>query len=302
MAAEISLAQLTGRNPAFVKKGMEFLARGSALPRQITELAGAVATFFLNGDHLRRSKKLFLHSLADPTANSLAQAEWASPHFQGSLIDERRWHHASFANEALAQHAFREGDFETALLRCIDWISEEPFSARAFIAASLVASTLDDYNQAADFAKQGLRHNRKSAPLNNTLAFSLASKGELDAAEAVLRKFAPANDDHMSRLISEANHGLIAMRRGDLATGESIYRRVIFRFRQENKVERVATAYAYFAREAANAKHPQAVEILAEAKSWLAAHNYPLARRVIASTEKILTPDVMSSNRGIRRS
>jgi Tfp pilus assembly protein PilF len=166
----------------------------------------------------------------------------------------------------------------------------------------LVASTLDDYNQAADFAKQGLRHNRKSAPLNNTLAFSLASKGELDAAEAVLRKFAPANDDHMSRLISEANHGLIAMRRGDLATGESIYRRVIFRFRQENKVERVATAYAYFAREAANAKHPQAVEILAEAKSWLAAHNYPLARRVIASTEKILTPDVMSSNRGIRRS
>ena len=295
MAAEISLAQLTGRKPVFVKKGLDFIERNLALPRQITELAGAIGTFYLINSSDRRSKKLFLSSLADPTANSLAQAEWASPHFNGKLITETQWHRSHFANEALAQRAFRQGGFETALARCIAWIKEERFSSRAYIGASAVANAMDDFGRADQFAREGLRHNPKSAPLYNALAFSLASRGQLNSAEVELRKIAPSSDDLDSKLVCEANHGLIAMRRGNLAFGESIYRQVISRFRQENKPETAATAHAYFAREAANAKHPLAVEILAEAKRWLAKRDYPVARRVIASAEEILRRDASTS-------
>lgn len=295
MAAEISLAQLVDRKPVFVKKGLDFIEHKRALPRQITELAGAIGTFYLKGGFERRSKKLFGVSLADPTANSLAQAEWASWHSNNNLISETTWNRAGFANEALATHAARQGQFEIALERCIEWIAEERFSSRAFVAASSTANVLDDYVRAEAFAKEGLRYNPRSSSLRNSLAFSLASRGKLDDAEVELRKIANLADDQDGKLISDANNGLIAMRRGNLALGESLYRQAISRFRQANKHETAATAHAYFARESVKARHPLAAEILAEAKRWTSDRNFPVTRRVLVHTESLLKRDPLTS-------
>jgi Tfp pilus assembly protein PilF len=169
----------------------------------------------------------------------------------------------------------------------MDWVAEERFSSRAYMVAAAFASILEDFTQADKLARDGLRYNPKSVPLNNSLVFSLARQGKLDAAEAELQKMSDV-DDPQGKLVAEANRGLIAMRRGNLDLGETLYRRVISRFRQEKMFEAVATAHAYFAYEAIIAKHPLTFEILKEAKHWAAEFNAPIARHVIGSADKIL--------------
>ena len=119
------------------------------------------------------------------------------------------------------------------------------------------------------------------------MAFALASLNRLEGAEKSLRNL-PKDSDRETALVAEANHGMIAMRRGNLVAGEEHYRIAIAGFRQEQNPRMMRSAQAYFAREAAKAGHPKASELVSEAKAGLSIPTNPVAARVIKIAEELL--------------
>jgi hypothetical protein len=114
----------------------------------------------------------------------------------------------------------------------------------------------------------------------NSRVFALASLGQLDQAERLLRQ--PSNtdeEDAFSEFVAEANFGLIQLRRGEGETGCTHYRKAIEGFVRGGNSMGAASARAYFAREATMAKLSNAPKLVEEARaSWKKAgvgHNHP---------------------------
>ena len=288
MAAEIALAPGAQRRPRYFKAGISLLEKDSRLPRQITELAGALATMFLIDGNRKRGKRLFRLSMTDPTGNSLAQAEWASESFGEIIVAEDQLQSSSDASEAMARHLFRMGHFEESLSFVRKWIEEEPFSTLAYWAGALTANILDDYDEAEKFARAGLKYSPHSPPLLNNLVFSLACLDRLHDAEELLRTMPADPADEVRAHIAEADRGLIAFRRGQVVEGEAHYRKAIAGFRRQQKWELERLAQAYFAREAVRAGVPHAHELLAEAEKSSPGEGRPEVKRILSTARAIL--------------
>lgn len=284
MAAEIALANHLERSPVFAKKGTLLLLEARHLPRQVSELASALATDLIDDGNNKRAKKLFRESLFDPTGNSLAQAEWASPHVGTSLVADEQLAAAGDATEARAIKAFDDdGDFDAALKLSRMWIKEEPHSARAHFAGSSAANMLDDYDASIDLCRRGLQRDPKSAALRNNLVFALGSANQLAAAEAELKTLLQRPGVGDTPLVAEANKGLIAFRRGKLAIAKAHYRDAVSGFRRQQRPLSERLALAYFAREAALARDSDAPSILKEAEVTNKSHSSPQLIRILAS-------------------
>ena len=66
IAAEIALAAGAERKPKFFKKGIAVLEEGNRMPRQVTELAGALATTFLVDGYRKRESACFSNAWLIP--------------------------------------------------------------------------------------------------------------------------------------------------------------------------------------------------------------------------------------------
>jgi tetratricopeptide (TPR) repeat protein len=294
IAAEIALASSAERKPRFFKRGIELLEDGGRLPRQITELAGALGTTFLVDGNRKRGKRMFQRSLADPTGNSLAQAEWATRSYGEILVDEAQLQSSSDANEAMARYLHRTGQFEQALIFVCKWIEEETFSMHPYWSGAAAANILEDYHQAEQLTRRGLEHDPESIPLLYSRVFCIACLDRLDEAERLLGTVPATGENDVNTLIKEANRGLIAFRRGELSKGEAYYRTAIQGFRQQQKTEMEHLARAYLAREAALAGSGNAQNLLAEVESIKVEPVRPEVKRVARSARAIL--DAARSN------
>jgi Tfp pilus assembly protein PilF len=289
MAAEIALASKLERPSVLAKRGSIILSEERHLPRQVSELASALATDLMDGGSNKRAKKLFRESLYDPTGNSLAQAEWASARVGASLVGDAQLAAAGDATEARALKAFDEdGEFEEALRLARIWIKEEPYSVRAHFIGSAAANTLDDHTASVELCRRGLRHDMKSAWLRNSLVFALGSLNLLEEAEAELKilHHMPGTGD--SPFVAQANRGLIAFRRGDFAAANAHYRSAIAGFRKQQRALSERLALAYFAREAAFANYAEAPKILQEAETTHKSQSSPQFVRVLASAREVV--------------
>jgi tetratricopeptide (TPR) repeat protein len=267
MAAEIALAPGAERKPRFVKAGVKTLEEDRRLPRQVTELAGALGTMFLVEGNRKRGKRLFQQSLMDPTGNSLAQAEWASENCEEIVVPETQLKLSSDASEAMARHLYRMGDLEQSLVFVHQWIEEEPFSSLAYWAGAMTANILEDYGVSEKLTRRGLQNDPRSLPLLSNRVFSLACLGRLDEAEEVLQTMLlECGDSDVYMPIGEADRGLIAFRRGHVSEGEAHYRKAISGFRRQEKNDLERLARAYLARESARAGIPDAHQLIAEAE------------------------------------
>jgi tetratricopeptide (TPR) repeat protein len=289
MAAEIALAECIDRSPVFMKAAIGLLKEGSQLPHQVTELAGAVGTTLLTDGNRKLGKKHFRQSLAAPTANALAQAEWASEVFHESILLEGQLRRRRDAKEALALHAHSVGAFQASVAFAREWISEERFSARGYIVGSDAANMADDFQAAEELSRQGLAFDHRSNYLLNSLAFSLASQGHLDEAEKVLRRIPSDHKDKNLLLVAEANRGLVSMRRGNVERGRDQYRKAIQGFRAQQNLRLARTALAFWAREAIFAGLSDGPKFLQEAKTGLVPSVTPGAARVIKEAEARLS-------------
>jgi len=286
MAAEVALAACAERDPKYSKRGLAVVDAGQHLPRQITELAGALGTLYM-GDR-KRSKRLFSTSVVDPTGNALAQAEWASRQLGEQFVALPQLTHASDAREALSLHSYHVGDFQGSLQWAAKWIEEEPFACGPYRAAAAAACVLEDYKQARKFAETGLLHDPDARDLQNTRAFSLACVGLLDEAESILRALAPDPDNKLSASVTEANRGLIAFRRGQHLRGFTHYRDAMLGFRREHNVELETVAFAYMVREAVYAGVEEAMPLLEEAKKRNAKRPRENVKAILESAQAAL--------------
>lgn len=291
MSAEIAMAGRIERKPAFLKKAIAILEANSKAQLDLSELAGAAATTFLDGMIARRhAKRLFQQSLGVPTANAVAQAEWASQATGEQYIEVDKAQLFKSAKEAQAMHEYGTGNYPASLDAAKQWISEEPFSGRAYSSAAAAANTMDDYTTAIDFCRDGIKHDPKSLSLRNSLAFALACTGQLFEAEQILADIRQAANDPVGELVATANEGLIALRRAEFSKGEALYNKAILGFRRGGRESLATSALAYFAREAVHANHPKAPAIVSEVKRSVAQRRHPVAEKILKDLDKAKKP------------
>jgi tetratricopeptide (TPR) repeat protein len=263
MAAEISLADVAERNPRSMKQSKALLEDRTHLPRQITELAGAVATNEMVHGNRKVARRLFGRSVADPTGNALAQAEWASETIGHQLVQSAQLS-GEDAQEARALHLIREGHFEHVPVVCEAWADLEPYSIRPFEFGSSYAGVLEQFDKAIELAKRGLKLRPDAPALLNCLAFSSANIGDFPEALSALRGITEEQGG-LHWHVALANRGLIALRQGQREEGERHYRSAIAGFQRAGLPYSVASARAHFALEAVRAGLPNSDTILKEA-------------------------------------
>lgn len=291
LAAEISISEVSERTPRFAKVGRTLLDNGGISPRQMTELAGAVATLeMVSGAH-KRSRKLFGQSLKDPTGNSLAQAEWATPFIGTTLVSESSFTSVMEASEATAFHAYMREDYAAVPPACEMWATEEPYSIRPFEFGATVASFGGDHEQAVQLAMRGLAMRAGAPKLVGTLVFCHASIGNLDDAEQLLDAVDWTATDETSQYVALANRGLIAFRRGLPEEGRARYTAAISGFQRAADRGSAAAAKVYLAREEALLGQPGAGKLVEEAtKAWTQVYGKRQHPALVAAIDALKEP------------
>lgn len=287
MAAELSLAELAARHPRFVRAARDVIADGGLLPRQITELAGSLASMDLFANHRSRARRYFSKSMIDPTGSALAQAEWASSILGANLVDESRLNQVDESNEARVFHLLREERLKRVPDLCVQWLTEEPYAIRPHEIASIVTSMVGNHKKTLELTSNALELHPESNVILNNHAFALAHMGELDQARQVLRKVSSTDNGLMS-LVTEANLGLVAMRQKDSETGHRHYKKAIRGFRKMGSERSVNVASIYFAREAALAGAKDAHELMERAREAISKLNTSVHNHVFREAERAL--------------
>lgn len=268
IASEVALAQVADRTSRFLKHGSNMLSDRHFHPRQITELAGAIATEELVHGNRKKSKRWFTQSLEDPTGSALAQGEWATSAFGGGgLVSEARLNSTFENDEARAYHLFRMRRFQQVREACDRWSDNDPFSVRPFEFGATAAGIVEDFEVSLAFAKRGLGIRPTLPNLLNAEAFAAASLGRTEEAAAALDKINTNDAPKVQQLIALANRGLVAFRSGDEVTGRVFYARAVDGFRGDGALEMAARAKVYLAREAMLIGATDWQDLLKEAQS-----------------------------------
>jgi len=140
------------------------------------------------------------------------------------------------AFEARAWEAALAGNYDEAIRMAWEWLRDEPFATRATSFGAWVASTAKgDFRAASDIAEAARVANPDDPRLLTHLVYCYASMNELERAErllthelaAAVRKSPHRMSDIEWQVISAADRGLIAFRRGLIAEGRLRYREAI---------------------------------------------------------------------------
>jgi tetratricopeptide (TPR) repeat protein len=265
MAAEIAVAGVAKRSIRNFKVGIATIEDGGLMPHQITELAGALGTEDLIGGNRRRSRKMFVRSMSDPTGNALAQGEWAALQLGSDIVPAARLDTVPEAFEAKAFHLYRDSRLTEVPGMCEEWAEVDPFFVRPFEFGAAIAGMIGDYATAERLAEKGLRLRKDAPKLLNSMIFTLASSGRPNDAAALLNRL-PKVQDEINALVTSANKGLIAYRQGRNAEARQLYIEAIDGFRRLGDRRMGIQAFAYLARESILAKEPDAEALLLAVK------------------------------------
>ena len=225
LAAELGTASMLNRISRFTRVAKRMMRDESITLEHKTELAGALGTFHLWDGNTRHARKLFELSLAKPTDNSVAQAQWASNHSLGAL--QRLSEHVTIQRgfEARARRARILGDWNVMIDECRQWLSDEPFAVEPAINGSFGASTgAMNFKAAIRFARAGLVANPTNQLLRNNLAFALIHRGrdgDLVEAARELHKAGKPKGDMVITI--RATKGLLCYRQGNPKEGHKLY-------------------------------------------------------------------------------
>jgi len=247
VAAEIAVAAVAGRNPMFVRQGRRLLEARRFPLLHTAELTSALATLEMTAGDQKSARRLFKESLADPTDNSLAQAEWARTKISGVEVDPALLNRPrSF--EARALQDYKEGRWILAIRQCEAWLLDEPFSSRpAALGSYLAGITQRDYRLAEDFANRSLRANPKDPLLLNNLVWALANQGRIDEARERFGEITEVSKELVATIL--ATRGLLRFRTGHPVEGRQSYLAAIEEARRHNHKRVEALAALHLARE-----------------------------------------------------
>ena len=119
-----------------------------------------------------------------------------------------------------------QGEYEESVVSAMDWLHDEPFASRPAAHGSFLSSmVLGRYDEAADFATQGLIANPHDPYLLNNATFAYGINNKLDEAQLYLNRLNQLSLEPEHRPMHLATSGLIAYRNGDAVLGRDLYKR-----------------------------------------------------------------------------
>jgi tetratricopeptide (TPR) repeat protein len=257
IAAEVAISSAAKAPSAFAKLGVSAAADEKHSLFARSELNSALGTLEMESGAVRKARKLFGTSLAQPTENALAQAQYAKK-LIGMEVDAESFNIAR-QYEANALNAYSNQMWERSVFfgRC--WADDQPFSTRPAIFVSFVSSSLlENYETSIGILKKALQINPDSPQLINNLVFALASEGSVDEAERELRKVDTNTLEEIHRVALTATEGLILMRRGHVEAGRDNYNLAMELAKKSGRRDYEAMAAVFLAREECLAKDPNA--------------------------------------------
>ncbi|NQU41323.1 MAG: tetratricopeptide repeat protein [Lentisphaerae bacterium] len=250
MASEIAVSDHLDIRPQTTRYGAEAIRTGNFSDRDLSELRSALGTLECSSGSFSKGKKLVNDSLIHPTENALAQAEWLTARKQLSFHYGDYVIPNSYEARSIAQ--FHECNFGKAIANTWKWMEYQPFSANPAMMGSYMASFVsEDYVQALEFVRAGLKLSPRDFYLNNNHAFCLASLGKIDEAIATVAAI-PQSVGQLSHREAGtflATTGLILYRASRPHAGRKHYTLAQRVFTREKLPKLVLTARIYMARE-----------------------------------------------------
>jgi tetratricopeptide (TPR) repeat protein len=282
VAAEIGVSSYSNKDSRLLKLGRRMVESQKFSDFAKSELASAIATVELNEGNRRAAKKLFRRSLAVPTENSLAQAEWAFEEIGDldptlSHVDIPR----NFESKVL--YGYRVGDWDIALVNGEMWLDDQPFSSRpAGVVSNLYSSIYEKHEKALAVLNFSLNSNPGDRVLNNNLAFALINLDRLDEAQSVLKKTNVRGIDDISTVFLTATEGLYLFRTGLPQLGRSCYLDAIELATRKGNPTYAATAAIYMAMEEIRANTETKLQSYHEATQLASKVNEPYVQHLLS--------------------
>ena len=230
LAAEIAVSSLMERRSKLIRKGRSQLSEQAWGNQAISELSSEIGTLEASSGNDKRARQLFYLSLTDPTENAVAQAIFVSlgaPELIPNILDYTDGHYAIDASEAQALQSEKAACLADAARYAEAWLDDQPFSIRAAIYASYIASAgTEDWGSAAGFARQGLLVHPRNVILLNNLAYALIESGnDLEFARKILTRAEGSMDVPRFGIAILATKGLLEYRLGNEDAGRVLYER-----------------------------------------------------------------------------
>ncbi len=272
IASEVSIAEAFELKPKYIKCGKNLIRYGNNSSKNMAELLGTLATLEFTNGAIKKSKNLLKDALIDPNENTLAQANWLSSKI-GAFLDLKQYT-VPCLYEANSWSHYLNGEFKKSLENAKKWQYFQPFSSRASIFSSYIASvcTQND-NEAINLIKIALVSTPNDPLLLNNYAFSLANLNKAKEAKSIIDTI---NLDYLSpqkKATILATKGLISFRLKKIDEGRNLYKKAIDIFKRIENKNALALAYLFFGREESIVKSKDRDKYLGYANSLANKYN-----------------------------
>jgi tetratricopeptide (TPR) repeat protein len=283
VGAEIAISQALGVSPKYFREAARLAASSNLNPKDKALIKASIATEMVNAGADRKAKRLLSDKTLKPDENTLAQLVWLSDRL-GLDIDPNSAGVVG-AHEAIGRAAYQAKDYATCMKATELWSEFQPFSVTAIGFGSYVAGFLcDDHERSLKMLARGQIVGSNSFTVWNNSAFDYAKTDRLPEASWALQNAAKFADEDDDNCVLSATRGLVLIRRGDIISGEKLYRDAIKGFMLKKDLRSASIASLMFAEELARLGRPDAVILMEEANNLAKEGNHT---RVIGAIHEI---------------
>lgn len=289
MASEIALADAAGVPSTMASPALRLIKEAQTQPRHLAEVAGALANAEMMAGRFKEARQLLRKALLHPTDNIVAQAVMDGSRMGLELDEPTVTNAVKRSSEAQLLQSWQHGDEARAERHALQWHAEEPFSSRPIQFLTTLYSLQSAYEKSLEWVRRGLIADPTDEGLIANLAFAKAAVGDTHMAEAAINRI---KDTSLAPYL-RATEGLIAIKNGDFAKAESLYREAEQTFERLSRPDLAALAMAYYAKFALESDAPNSAHIRAEAEAkFIKARSidgYLLMSRLSLSTKALPT-------------
>lgn len=283
IGAEIAISQALGVPPKYYREAGKLAASSNLSPVNTALIRASIATEMVNSGSERKAKKLLSLGALEPDENTLAQLVWLSDRL-GLEIDPNSAG-VKGAHEAIGRAAYQAKDYVACMKATELWSEYQPFSVTAIGFGSYVAGFLcDDHERSLKMLTRGQIVGSNSFTVWNNSTFDYAKTDRLPEASWALHNAAKFADSEEDDYVLSATRGLVMIRRGDIISGEKLYRDAIKGFMLKKDLRSASIASLMFAEELARIGRSDAVILIEEASRLAKEGNHT---RVIAVIHEI---------------
>ncbi|WP_313196152.1 hypothetical protein [Shinella zoogloeoides] len=248
-SALLAVEAAMGRSPTGWRRAKALLSDASFSERDLSELAVQMGTLeFIDGSR-KQAIRLMRQGALSPTENAIAQIEWVGRRKKAFQREDVKVD-VSLSHEASAYSAYERSDWEEALTQCEAWRQVEPFSVRAPIFGSFVASvSAASVERGIRLAQSGLVANPRNVTLLNNLAVLHALDGNIDNARRDFTRAEAMDRSPEDVVMLLATRGLIEFRAHKWDLGARLYGQAIDEASKQKHAAHALRAYCFMGRE-----------------------------------------------------